>query len=158
MEYDKVIFLDIDGPLATSECYRLTELRHNRQIYKWNPACVKILNEVIEETGAVIVLSSDWRRFFNEEELKDIFDWNEVIASPVAVTDQDKYKMSSGNELDRIHQIKRFLENNSIKNWVAVDDMDLKSDIVPNFVQVEEETGLTGEGIKDKLKQFLTLN
>lgn len=155
MEFENVIFLDIDGPLATSECYHVTELRHNKQIYKWNPKCVHVLNEFLVETRAEIVLSSDWRIFFDLKTLDDIFQWNGVIKSPVAVTDQEKYKMSSNLEIDRIHQIGRFLENNSIKKWVAVDDLNLKSDIVSNFVLVDDETGLTGEGIIEKLKLFL---
>jgi len=155
MEFKNLIFLDIDGVLATSECYAITELRHNKEIYKWNPACVTVLNELISETGAVIILSSDWRIYFDLEALKDIFEWNCVITSPVAVTDQNKHKISFNPELDRIHQIGRFIKNNSIKNWVAVDDLNLKSDIVPNFVLVEDEMGLTGEGIKEKIKEFL---
>lgn len=155
MEFENVIFLDIDGPLATSECYRVTELRHNKQIYKWNPKCVHVLNEFLVETHAEIVLSSDWRKIFTLEILDDIFQWNSVIKSPLAVTDEYKHRFSSDLVTDRIHQIGRFLENNPIKKWVAVDDLDLKSHILSNFVLVDEETGLTGEGIIEKLKQFL---
>lgn len=155
MEFEKIIFLDVDGPLATNDCFLVTEFKFGKNIYKWNPKCVSILNEVIKETGAVIVLSSDWRIFFDLITLDDIFKWNEVIASPVAVTDEYKHKFSSSPDVDRVYQIDRFLKNNQIKKWVAVDDMDLKSDIVTNFVHVEGEEGISAEGIKEKLIQFL---
>lgn len=158
MEFEKVVFLDIDGPLATDDCFLVTEFKFGKRIYKWNPLCVAVLNEVIKETGAVIVLSSDWRRYFTTEDLDGIFKWNNVIVSPVAITDTDKYKMSSSLELDRIHQIGRFLEKNTIKNWVAVDDLNLKSDIVTNFVQVGGEEGISANGIKEKLILFLNKN
>jgi len=158
MEFEKVMFLDIDGPLATNDCFAKTEYKFGINIYKWNPKCVNVLNEIIEETGLEIILSSDWRKYFDLKNLDEIFKWNNVIKSPIAVTDQYKYKLSSSGDIDRVYQIDRFLKNNSIKNWVAVDDMDLKSDIVTNFVQVEGEEGISAEGIKEKLILFLNKN
>lgn len=160
MTLDKVIFLDIDGPLATDDCFNTARSaqKFGKRLYMWNPKCCEILNEILRETGAEIVLSSDWRKFFTEEELVEIFAWNNVIKSPIAITDEHKYKMSSGPELDRIHQIGRFLENNLIKSWVAVDDMNLKSDIVINFVHVEGELGISADNIKEKLIFYLNQN
>lgn len=156
MEIEKVIFLDIDGPLATDECFMKTEMKFGVRLYKWNKECCKVLNEIIIETGAEIILSSDWRKYFTMDQLDEIFKWNDIVKSPIAITDQEKYKLSSNNEIDRIYQIDRFLKNNDIKNWVVVDDMNLISDIVPNFVQIKSEFGLSEDGIKEKL--ILILN
>lgn len=155
MELEKVLFLDIDGPLATTDCFKKTEMKFGKRLYKWNPKCVQILNEILVETNAVIILSSDWRKFFTMDELNEIFKWNGVIQSPVDVTDTLKRSFSSSSDIDRIFQIGRYLENNSIKKWVAVDDLNLNSDIVKNFVLVEEEEGISQEGIKEKLISFL---
>jgi len=158
MEIEKVIFLDIDGPLATDECLLKTEMMFGVRLYKWNENCCRVLNEIINETGAEIVLSSDWRKYFTMDELDSIFKLNNIVKSPIAVTDQMKYKFSSRGDEDRIYQIDRFLRNNSIKNWVSVDDLDLKSDIVSNFVHVETGFGLSADGIKEKLILFLNQN
>jgi hypothetical protein len=159
MEFEKVIFIDIDGVLATEECWQITEPRFGKKhIYRWNDKCVAVLNEIITETDCDIVLSSDWRIHFDMKTLDEIFKWNNVIKSPVDVTDKQKYKLSSNSEIDRIHQIGRYLENNSIKNWVCVDDLNLKSDIVPNFVQVDQEFGISYDGVKNKLIEYLTKN
>lgn len=158
MIYEKIIFLDIDGPLATNDCFLKTELKFGKHLYRWNPKCCEILNEILGETGAEIVLSSDWRKYFTMDQLDEIFKWNRIVKSPIAITDEYKKSFSSSAEVDRIYQIGRFLENNSIKNWVAVDDMDLKSDIVSNFVHVEGEFGISAENIKEKLISFLNLN
>lgn len=158
MVYDKVIFLDIDGPLATDECFAKTEMKFGKRLYKWNENCVKVLNEILNETGAEIVLSSDWRKYFTMDELDQIFKWNNVDKSPVAITDELKHRFSSSNDEDRIYQLDRFLKNNEIKNWVCVDDLDLNSDLVKNFVRVETELGLSADGVKEKLILFLNQN
>jgi hypothetical protein len=158
MEFDKIIILDIDGVLATEECWQTTEFKWGKNIYRWNDNCVKTLNEFLNETDAEIVLSSDWRIHFDLNTLNEIFKWNNVIKSPIAITDAYRYKMSSNLEIDRIHQIKRFLENNLIKYWVCVDDLNLKSDIVPNFVQVDQERGISYEGVKEKLLTYFKTN
>jgi hypothetical protein len=46
----KVIFLDVDGVLNGHES-------------QWRviPECVRLLNEIVERTGAKLVLSSSWR-------------------------------------------------------------------------------------------------
>lgn len=157
MEIEKVIFLDIDGPLATDECYLKTEMKFGKRLYKWNTKCVEILNQFLQETNAEIILSSDWRRHFNDEQLDEIFKWNNVIKSPIGKTDEIK-RMSDSLEGERINQIDRFLKNNIIKNWVCVDDLDLNSDIVRNFVHVETEFGLSADGIKEKLILLLNQN
>ena len=50
----KIIFLDIDGVLATPEFLKLGE-------WALNPAKQKLLGIILSETDAEIVLSSSWR-------------------------------------------------------------------------------------------------
>ncbi len=154
MVFDRVMFLDIDGVLATEDSWKTTEFKFGKNIYRWNDKCVNVLNEIITETNLEIVLSSDWRIHFDLPTLDEIFKWNNVIKSPVAVTDREKFSFSFNLEKDRIHQIERFLKNNPIKNWVCVDDLNLKSDIVPNFVQVDQEFGISHEGVKEQILTY----
>ena len=51
---------------------------------------IKILNEILEETGAEIVVSSDWRLHANLEELGDYYISQGIIKRPIAVTDMFK--------------------------------------------------------------------
>ena len=158
MEFEKVIFLDIDGVLATEECWLVTENKFGKNIYRWNDTCVKVLNEIILETNCDIILSSDWRIHFDLKTLDEIFKWNNVIKSPIDITDALKHSFKFDLERDRIHQIGRFLEKNTIKNWVCVDDLNLKSDIVRNFVRVDAEHGISENGVKESLITYLTIN
>lgn len=57
----KIIFLDIDGVLNSRQWY----MCENGKIGKGNidPENVRVLKELVEETGAEIVLASSWRSY-----------------------------------------------------------------------------------------------
>jgi len=61
----KVLFLDIDGVLNTSEWLKDrvkgTEDRDAYYLSMIDPAAVGLLNQVLERTGCEVVLSSTWR-------------------------------------------------------------------------------------------------
>ena len=56
--FKKVIFLDIDGVLNVEEEAFKTGV-------KIDPAKVKLLKKIVDETGADIILSSSWKRGYN---------------------------------------------------------------------------------------------
>ena len=47
---------------------------------------IKVLNQVLEETGAEIVVSSDWRLYANLEELGEYYLSEGIIKKPIGVT------------------------------------------------------------------------
>ncbi len=60
----KVIFLDIDGVMNNIHKWPKTAGR------QWiDPVAVKLLNQITEATGAVLVISSTWRRFWDVEKI-----------------------------------------------------------------------------------------
>ena len=66
----KVIFLDIDGVLNTSEIF-IEQSKNYKQKGIYNVEIdefrVEYLKQIIEKTNAKIVLSSSWRYFFVKE-------------------------------------------------------------------------------------------
>ena len=52
----------------------------------FNQKAVKILNEILEETGAEIVVSSDWKLHATLEELGDYYESQGIIKRPIALT------------------------------------------------------------------------
>ena len=159
----KVIFLDIDGVLATDKEFMMNrtefqtkhpEARELRIPYPFNPGCVEIFNEILQKTDAKIVLSSDWRLHWNLEDLGKIFNFNGVIKSPEATTSFSKWKMSSSLELDRIKQIEKYILHFKITNWVAMDDLNL-SGLGDRFVMTKDK-GLKQYGIKNKILKILS--
>ncbi len=59
MAVNNIILLDIDGVLATEESAH--QPNHELFAYPFDKECVIVFNEVLKETDAEIVLSSDWR-------------------------------------------------------------------------------------------------
>jgi hypothetical protein len=132
----KTIFLDIDGVLVLEDA----------EEYDDNPPpfdkdCVRIFNEILQETNAVIVLSSDWRMVWDLKRLDSIFKFNGVIKSPLDVT-------SDLNS--RRKEIPDYVQRKAVSDFVILDDM--KLEIFPgNFVQCNMKEGLKQAGIKEQI-------
>lgn len=186
----KVIFLDNDGVMCLSDQWggRATK------IYKYlkdNPdaqesdapgyikmdnfdlKAVRVLNSILEQTGAEIVVSSDWKLYCTLQELQEMFLNYGVIKSPIDTTPnfltyKSKLGFSKSDlEQNRISEIKSWLKSHSkVTHWVAVDDMDLGEKFGPvsansnggltNFVLTPRSTeGIKQSGIKEKIIKFL---
>jgi hypothetical protein len=186
----KVIFLDFDGVVCLS-----TEWggRKNKKVKylkefpgsiendmpgfikmdNFNDKAVKVLNSILEETGAEIVVSSDWKLYCTLEELQEMFIKYGVIKSPIDTTpnvelEYDKQYYTKGELAEyRVMEIKSWLKHNpEVTHWVAVDDLDLGEKFGPisgnsngglkNFVLTPKSSeGIKQLGIKEKIINFL---
>lgn len=154
----KVIFLDNDGVICLANNWGS---RHKKQ-KKWggrklsmsmssipieyrfdnfDVKAVKVLNQILETTGAEIVVSSDWRLHANLEELGDYYEAQGIIKRPIGVTerfhftnwleegfikDHGEFPWSRHEDLEqqRHFEIKRWLRDHpEVIHWVAVDDL-----------------------------------
>lgn len=162
----KIIFLDIDGVLATiNEFNRNTEKFRSKnewaerlQVpYPFNDKCVKVLNDILIETKAEIVLSSDWRRFWSLPQITEIFKQNGVSHAPVAVTGMKKDMFDL--ESTRVAEIMEWIETNRIQNWIVIDDMKLDTCVDEEtrhrFVITDPWAGLRQSGKKNKIIKLL---
>ena len=159
----KIIFLDIDGVLATHKEFSMNRTKFQtkhaeaKEIhipYPFNSGCVKIFNEILDETNAIIVLSSDWRFYWDLNDLDKIFKFNDVKKSPIAITSKIKRKLSSELEDDRSYQIKNYVNETLPDVWVAIDDLNLSS-LGDNFIRTKDMEGLKQTGIKEKIIKIL---
>jgi hypothetical protein len=161
----KVIFLDIDGVLATVQEFLMDEKKfkkknfvaqHVRFPYPFNNGCVKVFNEILLKTDAEIVLSSDWRRYWTLDQLDLIFRFNGVIKSPKDVTEIDPVSMS-WLEKNRANEIGKYLLNNrDIKQWVVIDDLNMsefmkKTNDDDKMFLTEGIEGIKKSSLKDKI-------
>ena len=127
----KVIFLDIDGVLATYKQYRTKKSSpyylSEYDVYPYDEKCVKILNEIIEETDAEIVLSSDWSMHYTLEQMDGIFKHNELIKSPYDMVKQLAVSMSR-SELNRGYSIDEYIayHPDEFEHYVIIDDLDIR--------------------------------
>jgi hypothetical protein len=161
----KIIFLDIDGVIATTQCIG-KGMGNKWDSYMFDPKCVSVLNYILKETGAEIILSSDWKLHYTLFEMNEIFTHNGVIKGPIGFTPVGTY---TNDNLDsgRVSEILSWLDLHAKKpitkggkdgvydiKWVAVDD--LKMWDLDNFVHCPKQMeGIKQTGIKEKIIKFL---
>lgn len=193
----KVLFLDHDGVICLSTewggRYKKQKKWGGRKLsmtpseipleYKFddfNKKAIKVLNEILEETGTEIVVSSDWKLHCNLEEMGKYYESQGIKKKPISFTpslnDCTWYNPGSfswnrtwNSEQSRSIEITQYLiDHPEITNWVAVDDLDMgktglyysmefKHDWgLDNFVLTEKDNeGIKQTGIKDKIIKYL---
>ena len=177
----KVIFLDHDGVVCLSTEWggrskkKLKYLKEypgtekvpvEFRLDNFNKKAVNILNDILKQTGAEIVVSSDWKGHATLEELKEMYIKYGVIKSPIDITPNHyfgRYEL----EMTRCSEIKDWLEEHpEVTHWVAVDDLDLSEKFgaisgnsnggLKNFVLTPKSSeGIKQSGIKEKILKFL---
>lgn len=159
----KIMFLDIDGVMVVGWTKR--KLTQWGEIHKFDKKSVKQLNEILEVTGAEIVLSSDWKKHFTLKEMREIFEWNGVIRGPIAFTiNSALYEEAQTNEWmvgARAFEIKEYVERHGLTDWCAIDDLRIHDSGLADFFDGHfihcgrSNEGLKQTGIKDKVLKIL---
>lgn len=144
---------------------------------------IKVLNSILEESGAEIVVSSDWRFHASLEELGDYYESQGIIKRPIAITSRTEdvnpelwrvLRFRADLELERSIEIIDWLQKHpEVTNWVAVDDLDMSVDYLSkhfthnependkkpgltNFVHTPRSNeGIKQSGVKEKILKFL---
>jgi len=194
----KVIFLDNDGVICLSNNwggrtkkwakYRsanpessnlLREAPVDIRFDDFDKKSIKILNEVIEETGAEIVVSSDWRFHATLEELGEYYLSQGISKKPIGFTkklgqfqEPENFPWSRQWNLEqsRSLEILQYLKDHpEVTEWVAVDDLnmgipqtheswgEMEMDWgLTNFVLTPKSSeGIKQTGLKDKIIKLL---
>jgi len=162
MEIKFYIFLDIDGVLATTHQYYTNRKKWHDMYdcYRFDEKCVKVFNEILSKTDPVIILSSDWKLRYNLEIMNEIFKWNAVNAVVTDITDNlwgVKFKSVAQLQDCRADEILKYVHENQIENWLAIDDLDLSPWIdEQHFVRTPRANeGIKQSGIKNKILNIL---
>jgi hypothetical protein len=184
----KVIFLDFDGVMCLStewggrskkklkylkEFPGVENLPAHIKMDNFNNKSVRILNSILEQTGAEIVVSSDWKLYCTLDELKEMFTKYGIIKTPIDTTpnyplkyDKQYYTAKELAEY-RVIEIKNWMKlHPEVTHWVAVDDLDMTEKFgqisgnyitgLTNFVLTPRAyEGIKQCGIKEKILKFL---
>lgn len=185
----KVIFLDHDGVICLSNNWgnrfkkqkewggrklsmTTLEMPVEYRFDNFDEKAVNVLNEILEETDAEIVVSSDWKRWATVEEMGEYYESKGIIKKPIAFTDSilyDDYEDFPWHrkcelEQTRSLEIAQYLGLNTvITHWVAIDDLNMSLKLegdkewgLKNFVLTPiDNEGIKQTGIKDKILNFL---
>lgn len=198
----KVIFLDHDGVICLSDEWggrfkkekkfreetgilaKLSSPHYGLPVEcrfdNFNKKAIDVLNEILETTGAEIVVSSDWKRWANVEEMGEYYQSQGIIKKPISFTpnlsectnfDIETFPWSRQWDLEqtRTVEIKEYLHNHpEITHWVAVDDLNMGKTGMHYGMEFEHEwaldnfvytplsrEGIKQSGVKEKIINFL---
>jgi hypothetical protein len=191
----KVIFLDNDGVICLSNNWggrkkkwakyrsanpesspNIKEAPVTARFDDFDTKAVKVLNEILEETGCEIVVSSDWKLYATLEELGDYYESQGIIKRPIDLTPNienckdhdDNFMWSPRWESEQIRsiEIKQYLHDHpEVTHWVSVDDLNMGKNGEPwkdgwaidNFVLTPKSNeGIKQSGVKEKILKFLS--
>ena len=158
----KVIFLDIDGVLNYTEWY--TDERNpgnlNGQEGDLDPLCVDRIIRICEETGAKVVISSDWRISWYGTQMRlgrmglddnfvidktPEFIWRNLSKHDYFNENYEKtYEYSRGAEIDAW-----LTSHPECTNFVIIDDRtDFTDEQSPHFVHIDPMYGITDKDVE----------
>ena len=167
----KIIFIDVDGPLAWStwddgHVFINEDASNEFSIpYAWVKEDCEALQKICSETNADLVVSSDWKMHFSFLQLKQIFLHYGITARILDITTHQNLwnKMSRTSlEHERALQIAKWAKDNKISNWIAIDDLKLSNPFkwmkprIPMWrhVQVDGDHGHGGR-LRDKIDECI---
>ena len=193
----KVIFLDHDGVICLSTEWGGRYKKRDKwggaklsmdtnsipveyRFDNFNQKAINVLNQILEETGAEIVVSSDWKRWATVEEMGEYYESKGISKKPIAFTpDLGQCTWHNENvwvwsrewdlEMCRVIEIKQYLHDHpEITHWVSIDDLDMGKTgerwgskfnhdwALDNFVLTPKSNeGIKQSGIKEKVLKFL---
>lgn len=147
----KIIFLDIDGVLNCENAYKNGECQY--QSWTWEDGrkdhyqrfCVKsknLLNKLIEETDAKIVISSTWR-MSGIEFMKKVWEFEEMKGEIIGITPSLR---SSAINIPRGMEIKHYLEVDlgfHHINWSEEEQQKRMSESgVENYIIIDDDSDM----------------
>ena len=154
-----IVFLDIDGVLNSERWYaqaasrkeeRNSQSSSHRSLLERSidPACIQRLNRLLQRTGAVVIVSSSWRKKHQLSEIVSIIEARGFCGEVIGVTPSDDGMQSRGEE------ITSWLKKNVPRGvaYVAVDD-EVETGLPTEVVVVtSKDTGLTDEDVERAIR------
>jgi hypothetical protein len=194
----KILFLDNDGVICLPQQYggRYKKQRKAEVVDRTNmpvelrfddfdKKSIKVLNSILKETDAEIVVSSDWRFHANLEEIGEYYTQQGIIKKPIGFTSRFNFKDWTDEglidkdfpwgrtfdlEQERHFEIRKWLkEHPEVTQWVAIDDLNMGRTIysafskepmdrdwgLENFVHMNGWEGIKQCGKKEKILVYL---
>lgn len=143
----KVIFLDVDGVLNSNDYMEYTSKNNVKGILEEiDPKKIDMLKQVLNITGAKIVVSSSWRNIRKFEKLRELF-------FLYGIRLDEKIPLIGNN---RGLEIKQYLkEHANIEQYIILDDEVFDSfdeELTNNLILTKEDQNDTsyGEGLQFK--------
>ena len=160
----KIIFLDFDGVLNShkymgSYAYKketqgmtggqVMKLAHHAHI---DPAALKILNKLVDQTGATVVVSSTWRIIYSVEELNKMCKARGATFTIVDKTPELPRRFSEF--IPRGKEIQAYIDSlpQIPEGILIIDDWENMIHLSPYLLRTNEADGIKNSQIKLAIK------
>lgn len=143
-----IIFLDIDGVLAQKKMFspyepdpflkerlvkakndpgigRLPDTLVNQIFHHFDPESCGLIRMLCQAYDAKLVITSSWRLFYNEEQLRAIINIFDLGAYMIGATRPG---------LPRYQVIREYIVEHDVKRYVVVDDLNMSRQFPNHFV------------------------
>ena len=145
----KYLFLDIDGVLNSFDDYKMSGksfLKNLNNIsFILSGKQINLLNQIVEKYNPTIILSSYWRTRYSLDEINKLFRERGFIGEITDKTDEigEEHKQ-------RWNQIKRYIKEHDVKNFIILDDEKIsENETCPNFIKTNSYKGLKKNHLKE---------
>lgn len=146
----KYILLDFDGVLTSDAFTRQCIFEHRREnlfgVDWFDPSCIDALRFIVDNTGAMIVISSSWRDL-GEYRLRKLWEHNQMPGVLNVTTPTTPEYI-----LTKVDAMKLWISAHETDIFVILDDDSLE---VPNLIKTRPQDGLT---LEDAEKAISLLN
>lgn len=163
----KVIFLDFDGVMNSER--NLERLQHQEKDTEdefgtvFDPGCVDNLRELIDRTGAKVVLITSWKRY-GEEAMRRLWEGRNMPGEMIGITPNDvpgptvecdeNGMLPEGFNLFSLsskgREIEVWMEREGVLDaYVILDDWpDFTEEQAPHYIRTDAYIGLTEKDVK----------
>lgn len=156
----KLIFLDIDGVMNHEVWYKSSEFMTLHGLAKahgdelsycksqFSPFSIRMLNYIVDQTGAKIVLSSSWRMGRSLEEIEELFGSVGITGEIIGKTPVMRFTEKFNRTVPRGCEIKWWIQEHvsdfhNLKYVIFDDDGDMLIEQQPFFIQTDSYSGIT---------------
>ncbi len=147
---NKYLFLDIDGVLNSFDDYAIDGKEFLENIenitFILSKRQMGLLNNIIDKYHPKIILSSYWRNRYSLSTLQNKFETAGFKGKILAITPS-----FGGEHEDRWQQIKHYIEDNDVSNYIILDDspLDRKNTKFPNWIKTDSYHGLDHKHLRE---------
>ena len=135
---DKIIFLDIDGPMIPLRAYFLPN-QTKPIVSVFDPCAVSLLNKLIDDSKAKLVISSTWATQ-GMDRIREVLSDNGIDPTLLHNDWVTPRKLSSW----RMNEISWWLRDHpEVVDYVAIEDEDLDVEFVPKAVKCDPYEGFS---------------
>lgn len=165
---DKLVFLDFDGVLNSSEFaahqYQNDESAQDSMgLDLFDPKTVECMNRIVDATGAKIIVTSSWR-YLGLTKLQKLWKERGLHGEIIGMTSLhvvDELILEKGmewleremNGSPRSEEIAHWLKSYDMNaNYVILDDLPMPEDLQPYAIQVNPKFGLSDLHVKQAIE------